>query len=106
MVFYESYLMLSKRLGDEEIRALFRDLAKIIHANDGVLFRLKDLGWRKTCFRVDKPRVGFNWYGRFFYTAFSASPKVVSQVRDYYRTHAGVLRKNIFKMHNRNMYRM
>lgn len=103
MVFYETYLMFSKRMSREDIRLLLHQASDTIQAHNGIMFKIRDLGWRKSAIRVDKPRVGVFHYGRWFYVAFGADPQTPKNLFQLYNSNSGVLRCRMNKIKRNTM---
>ncbi|KAK1442534.1 hypothetical protein BgAZ_300520 [Babesia gibsoni] len=101
MVFYESYLLLSRHITVEEINSLVSHIAKLASSHHGLVLRTQDLGLRYTSHRVQKPRVGLFWYGKYYYIAIAANPKVVPGLHKLYNSHEHILRH----MTQRMLYR-
>ncbi|EDO06064.1 Ribosomal protein S6 family protein [Babesia bovis T2Bo] len=101
MVFYESYLLFSKHITNEDIAALVSHISKLATINHGILLRTQDLGLRYTSHRVQKPRLGLFWYGKYYYVALAANPKVVPGLHKLYNSNEHILRH----MTQRMLYR-
>ncbi|KAF8820467.1 putative mitochondrial ribosomal protein s6-2 [Cardiosporidium cionae] len=102
MVFYESYVYLSKRMTRTDMISLFNECHSIISKTNGSLLSIKDLGWRQASYRVDKPRVGVFWFGRMFCVAFGSNPVCVKEITELYNTNTGVLRHVTMKLKPRH----
>ncbi|KAF8820271.1 putative mitochondrial ribosomal protein s6-2 [Cardiosporidium cionae] len=102
MVFYESYVYLSKRMTQTDMISLFNECYSIISKNNGSLLSIKDLGWRQASYRVDKPRVGVFWFGHMFCVTFGSNPVSVKEITELYNTNTGVLRHVTMKLKPRH----
>ncbi|BAM42059.1 uncharacterized protein TOT_040000435 [Theileria orientalis strain Shintoku] len=98
MVFYESYLLFSKVANPDEIGSVLSHIAKLANTYHGVLLRTQDLGIRYTSHRVNKARVGVFWYGRYFYVALAANPKIVPNLHKLYNSNSSILRHTTIRM--------
>lgn len=107
MVFYETFVYLSKRMNGSEIQQLLRQQEALIEKHHGSLLAIRDLGWRKAAFRICKPRQGIFWFGRLYYYSFGAHPAVVPEMAQALESTSGVLRHATMKMkykHNLLIY--
>ncbi|AFZ81387.1 hypothetical protein BEWA_007960 [Theileria equi strain WA] len=98
MVFYESYLLISKRANPEEIASIVTNISKLATSHHGLILRTQDLGFRYTSHRVTKSRVGLFWYGRYFYVAIAANPRIIPNLHKLYNSNASILRHNTQRM--------
>eukprot|EP00386_Alphamonas_edax_P004707 GDKI01014829.1.p1 GENE.GDKI01014829.1~~GDKI01014829.1.p1 ORF type:complete len:107 (-),score=11.73 GDKI01014829.1:165-485(-) len=106
MVFYEQYIMLSRKMTKDDMKKLFLETSRMVQAHNGYVFRIRDLGWRKAAYRVNKPRVGRFHYGRYFYLAYGAHPEATFQLGNMYRTTPQILRWNTFRMEPKTMMQL
>eukprot|EP00927_Polykrikos_kofoidii_P065402 TRINITY_DN61158_c0_g1_i1.p1 TRINITY_DN61158_c0_g1~~TRINITY_DN61158_c0_g1_i1.p1 ORF type:complete len:157 (+),score=11.50 TRINITY_DN61158_c0_g1_i1:67-471(+) len=92
MVFYESFMLVHGRYPVLEKRLLLREASRVIVDNDGVVFRIIDLGWRHTAQPVRKKRVGVFHYGQWFSFTWGGPPSTVQELSTTCLHSTGVLR--------------
>ncbi|KEP60590.1 UNVERIFIED_CONTAM: mitochondrial ribosomal protein s6-2, putative [Hammondia hammondi] len=102
MVFYETFVLFSKRVQRADIRQLLKQQEALITKHHGSMLAVRDLGWRKTAFRVIKPRQGIFWFGRLFYFSFGANPAAITEMSQSLQSTNGVLRHATVRMKKRH----
>uniref|UniRef100_A0A3B0NGT8 Ribosomal protein S6, putative n=1 Tax=Theileria annulata TaxID=5874 RepID=A0A3B0NGT8_THEAN len=93
MVLYESFLLFSKLANREEISTIVSHISKLANTYHGLVLNTQDLG-----LRINKPRVGVFWYGRYYYVAFAANPKIVPNLHKLYNSNSNILRHTTMRM--------
>uniref|UniRef100_A0A0G4I6X9 Ribosomal protein S6 n=1 Tax=Chromera velia CCMP2878 TaxID=1169474 RepID=A0A0G4I6X9_9ALVE len=97
MVFYETFVVFSQKTATEGFRKVLHEMVKAVGRHQGTVLRVKDLGWRKLSFRVDKP-TGCYHFGRFFYMSFGASPGAPHEMSKLLQSQPAVLREVTMKL--------
>ncbi|PFH34804.1 putative ribosomal protein s6-2 [Besnoitia besnoiti] len=102
MVFYETFVLLSKRMQRADIRQVLKQQQTLIEKHSGSMLAVRDLGWRKTAFRIIKPRQGIFWFGRLFYFSFGTNPAAIVEMSQALQSTNGVLRHTTTRMKKRH----
>ena len=88
---YESVLILSTQLSEEQVRGCFGEIEEILKKHDAKLVKKTDWGRKSLGFRIKKQSDG--WY---FVAEFEASPSKVADIRYAFRLADFLLFSSIF----------
>ncbi len=84
---YESAVLISAALEEEQIQSIISRIKELISSNDGEITDIEDWGRKRLAYMIRKSKIGY-----YIIFQFNAYPQIISTLEKFYKLDENILR--------------
>ena len=92
MPFYETYLMIHKKVTRDALKSILFDTNQAITQDGGAVFKFRDFGWRHSGYMIRKSGNGQFHFGRWLQLLWGGNVSSLDRLNDILRHNTGITR--------------
>jgi small subunit ribosomal protein S6 len=92
---YESAVLISAALEDNQIQSIISHIKELISTNDGEITDVEDWGRKRLAYMIKKSKIGY-----YIIFQFNAYPQIISTLEKFYKLDENILRYLSIKLTN------
>jgi small subunit ribosomal protein S6 len=92
---YESAVLISAALEDNQIQSIISHIKELISSNDGEITDVEDWGRKRLAYMIKKSKIGY-----YIIFQFNAYPQIISTLEKFYKLDENILRYLNIKLTN------
>ncbi len=90
---YESAVLISAALEEEQIQSIISRIKELISSNDGEITDIEDWGRKRLAYMIRKSKIGY-----YIIFQFNAYPQIISTLEKFYKLDENILRYLTIKL--------
>ena len=90
---YESAVLISAALEEEQIQSIISRIKELISSNDGEITDVEDWGRKRLAYVIKKSKIGY-----YIIFQFNAYPQIISTLEKFYKLDENILRYLTIKL--------
>ncbi len=90
---YESAVLISAALEEEQIQSIISRIKELISSNDGEITDVEDWGRKRLAYMIKKSKIGY-----YIIFQFNAYPQIISTLEKFYKLDENILRYLTIKL--------
>ena len=90
---YESAVLISAALEEDQIQSLISRIKELISSNDGEITDIEDWGRKRLAYMIKKSKIGY-----YIIFQFNAYPQIISTLEKFYKLDENILRYLTIKL--------
>ncbi len=90
---YESAVLISAALEEEQIQSIISRIKELISSNDGEIKDVEDWGRKRLAYMIKKSKIGY-----YIIFQFNAYPQIISTLEKFYKLDENILRYLTIKL--------
>ena len=90
---YESAVLISAALEEDQIQSIISRIKELISSNDGEITDIEDWGRKRLAYMIKKSKIGY-----YIIFQFNAYPQIISTLEKFYKLDENILRYLTIKL--------
>lgn len=92
-IMYESAVLISAALEEDQIQSIISRIKELISSNDGEITDVEDWGRKRLAYMIKKSKIGY-----YIIFQFNAYPQIISTLEKFYKLDENILRYLTIKL--------
>ena len=92
-IMYESAVLISAALEEDQIQSIISRIKELISSNDGEITDVEDWGRKRLAYMIKKSKIGY-----YIIFQFKAYPQIISTLEKFYKLDENILRYLTIKL--------
>ncbi len=92
-IMYESAVLISAALEEDQIQSIISRIKELISSNDGEITDIEDWGRKRLAYMIRKSKIGY-----YIIFQFNAYPQIISTLEKFYKLDENILRYLTIKL--------